>query len=111
MYEEPFNWDVWWNSTQKFGYNMLGVIQNTTEEDIEFKLAIPGLDKTDIELILSEDNITVGTDKSNEFIDPFWHEFSILSYNKDSLKYDLVNGVLTIKLEKKEEFKPKKLEL
>ena len=109
--DSEFNWDKWWATSQKWGFNNLGVVQVLSDKDVVFKLAIPGVDKKDIDVTLKEDTIDVTCEVSNEFVEPFKHSFSIISYDINSLEYSLVNGVLTIKLEKKEELQPKKLEL
>lgn len=106
-----FNWDNWWASSQKWGFNSLGVIQTLDDKGMELKMAIPGIDKKDIDVTLAEGRMEVVCEVSNEFVEPFKHEFSILSYDINSLKHSLVNGVLEIRMEKKEEFKPKKLKL
>lgn len=95
---------------------------NIMEDDDQFKieLAAPGLDKKDLHLNLNDDLLTITADKNDEKKDEldgilnrqefnyqtFCRSFSLPeTVDKEKIKADHKNGILTIRIPKMEESK------
>lgn len=99
-------------------YNFSYVIDNTVnfdtiKDDNNFNLfiALPGVSKEDLDLTIENNKLTITLEKEYKFVAPFVHIVELQEYNEDSIKTNLVNGVLEISMEKKVELKPKKLKI
>lgn len=86
---------------------------NTVKEEnfIKVQLAVPGVDKKDLDLTVANNKLTITLEKDSTFIASFRHVIELQEYDVDSIKTSLVNGVLEISMEKKAELKPKKLKI
>lgn len=96
---------------------------NSTEDRITVKALVPGIEPEDLDMQVIEDNLIISGEKKADYADKTYirkerrfggFKRSIkLPYrvNTESVKADLINGVLTITLQKSEDAKPKKIEI
>ena len=114
-WKTSIDYDFWkdWNSvktvTNPFTVSKYGV--KDKEGNYTVKLALPGVEKEDLDLTVENNKLTITLEKNHEFVSAFTHVIELQEYNEDSIKTSLVNGVLEITLEKKAELKPKKLKI
>lgn len=95
----------------------------TTDDRVIIKALVPGIEPEDIDMQIIDDNLMISGEKKSDYSSETYirkerrfGEFkrSIkLPYrvNTGTVKADLINGVLTITLQKSEEAKPKKIEI
>ena len=96
---------------------------SSTGDRITVKALVPGMEPEDIDMQIIEDNLLVSGGKKADYADKTYirkerrfGEFKRsvkLPYrvNAETVKADLINGVLTITMQKSEEAKPKKIEI
>lgn len=96
---------------------------SSTEERITVKALVPGIEPENLDMQIIEDNLLISGEKKSDYTDKTYirkerrfgsFKRSIrLPYrvNAESVKADLINGVLTITLQKSEDAKPKKIEI
>ena len=96
---------------------------SSTEDRITVKALVPGIEPEDLDMQVIEDNLIISGEKKADYADKTYirkerrfggFKRSIkLPYrvNTESVKADLINGVLTITLQKSEDAKPKKIEI
>lgn len=73
---------------------------------LEIKLALPGVKKEDLEFKFEKNYLTVTYNGESKFVDKFERSFSLKDYDFNTLKKELINGVLTLELEKSSEARP-----
>jgi len=95
----------------------------STDEKVIIKALVPGIEPEDIDMQIIDDNIMISGEKKSDYSAETYirkerrfggFKRSIkLPYrvNTGTIKADLINGVLTITLQKSEEAKPKKIEI
>lgn len=95
----------------------------SSDDKITVKALVPGIEPEDIDMQVIEENLIISGEKKADYTDDIYirkerrfGEFkkSIkLPYrvNTETVKADLINGVLTITLQKSEDAKPKKIEI
>jgi len=95
--------DLFWKPILKETFSP--VLQLKTElkdEKLFIYLALPGVNKEDITLKFKDDILSVDVNKDSVFVDNFHQDYNVEGYTVKDLKGNLVNGVLTIVLEKKQ---------
>ena len=88
----------------------------TTDEDdhVLLELAIPGVNKGDIEIEAENNNLTVrvNSTEGNSWSKDYTNKFSIdQKLDTDALKASLKNGILSIMIPKKVETIPKRIQI
>ena len=95
----------------------------STDDRVTVMALVPGIEPEDIDMQIIEDNLMISGEKKSDYTADTYirkerrfggFKRSIkLPYrvNTDTVKADLINGVLTIILQKSEEAKPKKIEI
>ncbi|SRR5690554_4448703 len=96
-------WKYWETSSSP---NKLEYKSEEKDSKLTVKIALPGVNKEDLEFKIEKSYLTVTYKGESEFVKEFEESFYIGDYDPHSVKSSLVNGVLTIKLEKKDEAKP-----
>ena len=96
---------------------------SSTDDRIIVKALVAGIEPEDLDMQIIEENLIISGEKKADYADRTYirkerrfggFKRSIrLPYrvNTESVKADLINGVLTITLQKSEEAKPKKIEI
>ena len=93
-----------------------------TEHEVVLKYDMPGVDKKDIEITAEKNNLTVlGNVKVETYSDAVYQETRVGNYRRqftlpddvyaDSINAEMKDGVLTIRITKPEETKPKRIEI
>ena len=101
-----------------------------TKDDVTLTFEIPGMEKDNIRVVVKDDILTVSGDKKvekndqdNKIDDEYFIRKEIRSgefersftlpdtVNKSSVNADYKNGLLVVSLQKKEEVKPKEIEV
>jgi len=94
-----------------------------TENEFIIKADMPGVDKGDVEITLENGTLTINGRVKNEETgnDLKYREFNLYNFyrsfnvgreiNGDAIKATMENGVLVLALPKKEELKPRKIEV
>ena len=100
-----------------------------TKDDVALTFELPGMEKDKIKVVVKDDVLTVSGDRKVEKNDEqksdgeyfirreirsgqFERSFTMPeTVNKDSINADYKNGLLVVKLQKKEEVKPKEIEV
>jgi len=101
-----------WSSTLSPLVGKVAIFNTIKEENfIKVQIAVPGVDKKDLDLTVANNKLTITLEKDSTFIESFKHVIELQEYDEDSIKTSLVNGVLEISMEKKAELKPKKLKI
>lgn len=101
-----------WNSTlpaltgKATSYNTI-----KDENSLKVQIAVPGVEREDLDLTLIKNKLIISLEKDTTFVAPFTHVIELQEYNENSIKTNLVNGVLEITVEKTVENKPKKLKI
>jgi HSP20 family protein len=91
-----------------------------TENEIYVKLDMPGVEKDDIEINLENDTLQIYGKMSNSFkgrvlysdqrTGDYHREFTLSQdLNRDTITADMKDGVLTVKVEKSEALKPRRI--
>ncbi len=95
----------------------------STDDRVTVMALVPGIEPEDIDMQIIEDNLMISGEKKSDYTADTYirkerrfggFKRSIkLPYrvNTETVKADLINGVLTITLQKSEEAKPKKIEI
>jgi HSP20 family protein len=94
------------------------------EEQFELALDLPGIDKKDVKISYNEDTLSISGERFVENYDKVLNQYMERSYGKfyrsfslpgkvnaDAIAASYDNGVLTIKVPKAEEVKPKAIEI
>jgi HSP20 family molecular chaperone IbpA len=74
------------------------------ENEIIFKMGVPGLDKEDIDILIRNGKrLIIKSEKNSKFTQPFYYAF-VLPYpiNEKETEAGIKNGILIIKLKKVE---------
>ncbi|MFH2047816.1 MAG: Hsp20/alpha crystallin family protein [bacterium] len=100
-----------------------------TKDDVALTFELPGMEKDNIKVVVKDDVLTVSGERKVEKNDEqksdgeyfirreirsgqFERSFTMPdTVNKDSINADYKNGLLVVKLQKKEEVKPKEIEV
>ena len=111
------------DTTYESAAGMPPVRVSSRDDKITVKALVPGIEPEDLDMQIIEDNLLITGDKNADYTDKTYirkerrfggFKRSIkLPYRVDneSVKADLINGVLTITLMKSEDAKPKKIEI
>ncbi|HPS58380.1 MAG TPA: Hsp20/alpha crystallin family protein [Spirochaetota bacterium] len=95
----------------------------SNDDRVIVKALVPGIEPEDIDMQIIEDNLMISGEKKSDYTGDTYirkerrfgdFKRSVkLPYrvNTGTVKADLINGVLTITLQKSEEAKPKKIEI
>lgn len=119
----PTLWDDFFTTQPSFSNLSADVWEE--KDDIFVKMALPGIKKDDIKITINEDNITIkGQSKDEEKEDKdkkyyfrsmetsFEQSFNLpTKVNPDKVDAEFKDGVLTVKLPKTEEVKPREVEI
>lgn len=121
LFDEFFGKDVWNDFFEKSGWNSSPSVNVYEKKDhYEIELAAPGLEKKDIHIDLKDNLLTISSEKQEEKKEEkdskvVFCEFNYASFRRsfqlpegvDVNKIDAShkNGVLTIKLPKREEYR------
>lgn len=92
------------------------------ENDLIVVADLPGVDKADVDVRVEDNVLTISAKSKNVLpIDPHYREYELLNYHRqfelsdkvdqEQIKAELTNGVLVLTLPKKEEAKPRKIEV
>jgi len=96
---------------------------SSTDDVITIKALVPGIEPEDIDMEVIKENLMISGTKKADYTDKTYirkerrfgdfKRSTKLPYrvNTETIKADLINGVLTITLHKSEEAKPKKIEI
>lgn len=95
----------WWNYSMPYDVEIDKLVEKKDNKLI-MKLALPGVNKEDLELKYEKDILTISHKEISDFIDQFSYSYILNDYDFKTLKNSLVNGVLTLELSKKDEAKP-----
>lgn len=96
------DWD--WNLNTVFDT----LTTKTVFEDskVTIQIVLPGVKKEDLEFKFERNILTITHNGESDFIDKFSKTIDLKDYDFNTLKRDLVNGVLILELEKNSEAKP-----
>ena len=102
LHEDP---KISWRASDSFADKI-----EQKKDVLLINLALPGVRKENVEITVENDYLWVEVLKDSTFIAKIKKDYYIKEYNPDSVLPKLENGVLRIRLEKKEKLKPKKVE-
>lgn len=104
--------DFWkdWENPATFRKEVAYSIENEDEKFL-IKYALPGVEKDDLELTIQRNILMVELKKDTTFVSAFTNNLKLDTFDEDTIKTNLVNGVLEIHMEKKAMEKPKKLKI
>lgn len=97
--------DFWKPFVQDTFKNALSIKSELVEDTLKIYIALPGVNKEDIGLEYKDELLSLVVAKNSIFIDEFEQSYDLNGYDVKTLKSNLVNGVLTIEIEKKKEKK------
>lgn len=95
----------------------------TTDEMVTVKALVPGIEPENIDMQVIEDNLVISGEKKSDYTGDtyirkerrfggFKRSIKLpFRVNTETVKADLINGVLTITLQKSEDARPKKIEI
>jgi HSP20 family molecular chaperone IbpA len=95
-----------------------------TDNEYTLKMEVPGVQKDDVDVTLNDNELQVKAwvaSREHEQREPLYREFDAESYernfrvgndiDRNGIEAELSNGVLTLRLQKSEEVKPKKIQI
>jgi len=122
----PTVWEDFFSTTQPSFSNLSADIWEE-KEDLFVKMALPGIKKDDIKITINEDNISISGQTKEEqeqkeederkyyfksLESSFQQSFNLpMKVDPDKADAEFKDGVLTIKLPKADEIKPKEIEI
>jgi len=77
----------------------------------KIEVLVAGVNKEEIEVVVYKNILTIDINESSLFVPESSHGVDCSEYDTSTIKTEIENGILTITLKKKEEFKPKKIKL
>ena len=85
---------------------------NDKEDKFIIELALPGFEKSDFEINVDDNLLSVIINNKNTFISNFHKEWKIPDIvDKDNISASYTNGILLINIPKNEKHKPRKIEV
>lgn len=88
-----------------------GVCSEEENDKKIIKILAPQLKKEDIKVEVLKNHLEVSAEKEGDFLTSFSHLIHIGDYDPSTIEASLEEGVLTIKIEKKEEAKPRSIKI
>ncbi len=114
------NWAKSNEFTARFSYPPVNIQEEDDHYEIELK--VPGYEKVDFKISISDNILTIQSDKKNQdqgFVE--FNQFRQLAFkrqfelnekiNLESIKAEYLNGILKLRLEKKEDFHTQRTEI
>lgn len=95
----------WWGLRDESN----SIVIDKTDDGIFIRVAVPGIDKDDLEVKLHKSIVEIIYEGESYFVKSFSHAVDISGYDRESIIGHLDNGVLTIWFSKREELKPKSI--
>jgi len=83
-----------------------------SENDFQIKLEMPGISKDDLNITYEKETVHVKAEKSDNDNFYFYEKYVFVpDINENTIEAKIENGILTVTLTKKEELKPKRIEI